>query len=46
MPYEMPSALVKTIESFVDYYNYRRCHKGLGDVMPYDVYTGRHLEVI
>jgi len=45
VPYEMPSDLVKAIESFVDYYNYRRYHEGLGDVTPYDVYTGRHLEI-
>ena len=42
---EMPSDLVKAIESFVNYYNYRRYHEGLGDVTPYDVYTGRHLEI-
>jgi putative transposase len=46
VPYEMPSALVKAIESFVDYYNYRRYHEGLGDVTPYDVYIGRHLEIL
>ena len=27
-------------------YNYRRYLEGLGDVIPYDVYTGRHLEII
>jgi tRNA G37 N-methylase TrmD len=32
--------------AFIDYYNYRRYHEGLGDVTPYDVYTGRHLEII
>ncbi|MFC2066137.1 hypothetical protein ACFLUO_03615, partial [Chloroflexota bacterium] len=31
---------------FIDYYNYRRYHEGLGDVTPYDVYTGRHLGII
>ena len=30
----------------IDYYNYQRYHEGLGDVTPYDAYTGRHLEVI
>ena len=31
---------------FIDYYNYRRYHEGLGDVTPYNVYTGRYLEII
>jgi putative transposase len=46
MPYEMPGELKEAIKSFIDYYNYRRYHEGLGDVTPYDVYTGRYLEVI
>jgi transposase InsO family protein len=46
MPYEMPGELEKSIRAFIDYYNYRRYHEGLGDVTPYDVYTGRHLEII
>ncbi|MFC2032638.1 integrase core domain-containing protein [Chloroflexota bacterium] len=45
-PYEMPGELEKAIGAFIDYYNYRRYHEGLGDVTPYDVYTGRHLEII
>ena len=46
LPYEMPGDLEKAISAFVEYYNYRRYHEGLGDVTPYDVYTGRHLEII
>ena len=46
MPYETPDELEKAIGAFIDYYNYRRYHEGLGDVTPYDVYTGRHLEII
>ena len=46
MPYDMPSELEKAIAVFIEYYNYRRYHEGLGDVTPYDVYTGRHLEIL
>ncbi len=46
VPYEMPSELREAIEAFIEYYNYHRYHEGLGNVTPYDVYTGRHLEVI
>ncbi len=42
----MPSELLEAIGAFIDYYNYRRYHEGIGDVTPYDVYTGRHLEII
>lgn len=45
LPYEMPSDLEGAIRSFVKYYNYRRYHEGLGNVTPFDVYSGRHLEV-
>lgn len=46
MPHEMPGELEEAIKAFVDYYNYRHYHEALGDAIPYDVYTGRHLEVI
>ncbi len=46
MPYEMPGELEEALRTFIDYYNHRRYHEGLGDVTPYDVYTGRHLEII
>jgi len=46
VPYEMPGELKEAIKAFIEYYNYQRYHEGLGDVTPYDVYTGRHLEVI
>jgi len=46
IPYEMPGELLKAIGAFVDYYNYRRYHEGLGDVTPFDVYSGKHFEII
>jgi putative transposase len=46
VPYQMPSQLQPAMKAFIEYYNYRRYHEGLGDLAPYDVYTGRHLEVI
>jgi len=46
VPYDMPSELKEAIRTFIEYYNYRRYHEGLGNVTPYDVYTGRHLEII
>ncbi len=46
MPYEMPGELEEAIRAFIDYYNYQRYHEGIGDVTPYDVYTGRYLEII
>jgi len=38
----MPGELKEAIRAFIEYYNYRRYHEGLGNVTPYDVYTGRH----
>jgi transposase InsO family protein len=46
VPYDMPSELKEAIRAFIEYYNYRRYHEGLGNVAPYDVYTGRHVEII
>ena len=46
VPYEMPGELEEAIKAFIDFYNHRRYHEGLGDVTPYDVYTGRHLGII
>lgn len=44
--YEMPSELKEAIRAFIEYYNYQRYHEGLGNVTPYAVYTGKHLEII
>jgi len=46
LPYNVPGKLEEAIKAFIDYYNYQRYHEGLGDVTPYDVYTGRHLEIL
>jgi len=46
LPYEIPSDLKEAIGAFIAYYNYRRYHEGLSNVTPYDVYTGKHLEII
>ena len=46
VPHEMPSELKEAIRGFIEYYNYRRYHEGLGNVTPYDLYNGRHLEII
>jgi transposase InsO family protein len=46
LPYDMPSELEKAIAAFIDYYNYRRYHEGLGDVRPHDAYTGIHVEIL
>lgn len=46
LPYEMPSQLEKAIADFVEYYNYRRYHKALGDVTPADVLYGRREDIL
>ncbi len=43
MPYDVPGELREAIRAFIEYYNYQCCHEGLGDVTPYDVYTGTRL---
>ena len=46
LPYELPSQLDKAIADFVDYYNYRRYHKALGNVTPADVLYGRREQIL
>ena len=42
----MPGELTEAIKAFIEYYNYRCYHEELGDVTPYDMYTGRHPEIL
>jgi hypothetical protein len=46
LPYVLPSQLEQAIADFVDYYNYRRYHKALGNVMPADVSYGRREQIL
>jgi transposase InsO family protein len=43
--YETPTALELSVDAFVDYYNNRRYHEGIGNVTPADVYYGRREEI-
>jgi len=46
VPYELPGQLERAITDFVDYYNYRRYHKALGNVTPADVLYGRRDQIL
>jgi len=46
VPYELPGQLQRAIADFVDYYNYRRYHKALGNVTPADVLYGRREQIL
>jgi len=45
-PYDLPGELEESIRAFVEHYSYQRYYQWLGDVTHYDVYMGRHLEII
>jgi len=44
--YEFPGQLEKAITDFVEYYNFRRYHKALGDVTPADVLHGMRDQIL
>jgi putative transposase len=44
--YYLPWELEQEIERFVNYYINQRYHESLNNVMPADVYYGRHQEII
>jgi len=46
IPYELPGQLERAIADFVDYYNFRRYHKALGDITPVDVLNGRREQIL
>ncbi len=45
LPYEVPPGLEAAIVAFASYYNYRSCHKALGNVTPSDVLRGRRKDI-
>jgi len=46
LPYDVPRALESAIGKFVDFYNYRRYHKALKDIIPADMLAGRRDEIL
>ena len=46
VPYEVPQDLEAAIKEFVNFYNYHRYHKALGDVTPADVLRGRREQIL
>jgi len=46
LSYELPSQLEEAIADFVDYYNYRRYHKAIGNVTPSNVLNGRREQIL
>ena len=46
IPYDVPRNLEEAITDFVNYYNYRRYRKALGNVTPSDVLDGRREQIL
>ena len=43
--YSSPEELHRAMAEFIEYYNHRRYHEGIGNVAPADVYYGRREEI-
>jgi hypothetical protein len=41
-----PEALRAAMTEFIEFYNHRRYHEGVGNVTPADVYYGRREEIL
>ena len=46
IPYDVPGKLEIAITEFVNYYNYRRYRKALGNVTPSDILGGRREQIL
>ena len=46
VPYDVPRELEVAIGKFVDFYNHRRYHKALKDIIPADMLAGRREEIL
>lgn len=46
LPCDAPADLEEVVRSFVQYSNYQRYHESLGDVAPFDVYTGQRRKTL
>ena len=44
--YTSPESLQRAMEEFIEFYNHRRYHEGIGNVFPADVYYGRREEIL
>ena len=44
--YTSPSSLRRAMADFIDFYNHRRYHEGVGNVTPADVYYGRRDQIL